>query len=152
MTATGTGPVPTAPGASPGRLVDLAGIVMLCGAAALAGMFDVLLVPLYAGRVLVPVSVVLAIAGNVALPRLARSLVDRTWAAVLPVAVWLVVTVGLGFTARPEGDVLLPGGGYVQWVGFGVFLGGLAAGLGTIIMGMPPPGGRAGRPSPHPSN
>ena len=137
---------------STGRVLDLAGVVVVCAAAALAGMFEVLLVPLYAGRVLVPVAVVLAVAGNVLLPRLARSLVDSTWAAAAPVVVWLVVTVWLGFTARPEGDVLLPGGGYVQWVGFGMFLGGLAAGLATVITGMPPPGGRAGRPSPYPSN
>ena len=132
----------SAPSASIGRVLDVAGVVVVCAAAALAGMLEVLLVPLYAGRVLVPVAVVLAIAGNLVLPRLARSLADSTWVAAAPVVVWLIVTVGLGFTARPEGDVLLPGGGYVQWVGFGVFLGGLGAGLATVIAGMPAPQAR----------
>jgi hypothetical protein len=144
-TADGSGLSAAGPSATAGRVLDLSGVVVVCAAAALSGLLEVMLVPLYAGRVLVPVAVVLAVAGNLVLPRLARSLVNSTWAAAAPVAVWLVVTVALGFSARPEGDVLLPGGGYVQWVGFGVFLGGLAAGLAAVIVGMPPPQARPGR-------
>jgi hypothetical protein len=132
-------------GAARTDAVGILGVVLVSAVAAFAAAFEVLLVPLYAGRVLVPVAVLLAIAGNLALPRMARTLVGSTWAAAAPVVVWLVVTVALGFTSRPEGDVLLPGGGYVQWVGFGVFLGGLAAGLASIILTLPPPRPRTPR-------
>jgi hypothetical protein len=127
------------------NVIDYVGVVVLCGAAALSALFDVFLVPLYAGKVLVPLAVLLAIVGNVLLPRLARALVPATWAAAAPVAVWVVLAFALGFTSRPEGDVLLPGGGYVQWVGLGMVFGGVLAGITTVIIGMPPP---APRPRP----
>ena len=148
MTASGPpSGAPSGPPSEPVRpgLLDWLGVALLCGVAGLAGLLEVFLVPLYAGRVLVPVAVVLAIAGNVYLPRLSRVFVRSTAGAVLPFLVWLAVVFVIGFTTRPEGDVVLPGGGYVQWVGLGLVFGGAVAGVLAIVLGMPPPAPRRPR-------
>jgi hypothetical protein len=100
----------------------------------LAAALEVLLVPLYAGKTLVPVTVVLAVLINIALPLLARSIVPRGSAAFAPFAVWLLVVVIIGLFPRPEGDVILPGGGALEWVGYGVLLGGTVAGTLTVAV------------------
>jgi hypothetical protein len=101
----------------------------------LAGVLALFLVPLYAGSVLVPVAVVVAVASNVALPRLARTLVETTAATVLPFVFWLLAVIIVGVLPRPEGDVVLPGGGgALQWVSYGVLLGGALAGTVTVAM------------------
>jgi hypothetical protein len=111
------------------------GVATLCGCAALAGLLALFLVPLYAGSVLVPVAVLIALVTNVALPRLARTLIDTTAASVLPFVCWLIVVVGIGVVTRPEGDVVLPGGGGgQQWVAYGVLLGGALAGALTVAL------------------
>ncbi len=119
-------------------LLDWLGVSVVCATAALAGLLELLLVPLYAGGSLVPVAAVFAVASSVALPRMARALVDTTAAAVLPFATWLFVVVGIGLFPRPEGDVILPGGGGVQWVGYGVLLGGSLAGTVTLVLSSHP--------------
>ncbi|MDQ2748207.1 MAG: hypothetical protein ABI775_04760 [Pseudonocardiales bacterium] len=111
------------------------GIALLCGCAVLSALLALFLVPLYAGSVLVPVAVLVAVASNVALPRLARSLVASTTATVLPFAFWLVSVIVVGLLPRPEGDVVLPGGnGALQWVSYGVLLGGAVAGTMTLAL------------------
>lgn len=115
-------------------LLDWAGVVLLCGCAVLAALLEVLFVPLYSGPVLVPIVVIFAIAGNIVLPRLARGLVDTALAAVLPFLSWLIVVVVLGMVPRPEGDVILPGGGAVEWVAYGVLFGGAVAGTVTSVL------------------
>jgi hypothetical protein len=124
-----------------GRIEDSAtwawvGVTLLSGCAALAALITVFLVPLYAGSVIVPVAVALALAGNIVLPRLAHGLIERTAATALPFLSWLLVTVIVGLTPRPEGDVVLPGGG-VQWVSYGVLLGGALAGTTTVVLSAP---------------
>ncbi len=115
-------------------MLDWSGVLLFCLCAALAAILEVLLVPLYAGSVIVPVSVLGAVLFNIALPRLARSLVDTTLASLLPFLTWLVVVIVLGGLPRPEGDVILPGGGgAAQWVGYGVLLGGALTGTVTIV-------------------
>jgi hypothetical protein len=112
-------------------------LVTLCGA--LAALFETLLVPLYAGPALVPVAILLALISNVALPRMARTLVPRTLAAMAPFAAWLVVVLGFGTIARPEGDVILPGApSSVEFVTYGVLLGGALAGTATVVWLSPP--------------
>jgi hypothetical protein len=110
------------------------GVALLCGCAVLAGILELFLVPLYAGSVLVPVAVVAAVAFNVALPRLARMLVPTTAATVLPFVFWLVAVIVVGVLPRPEGDVVLPGGGALQLVSYGVLLGGALAGTVTVAL------------------
>jgi hypothetical protein len=67
--------------------------------------------------------------------------VPSTFAAVLPFALWLVVIFAIGLSPRPEGDVVLPGGGGVQWVSYGVVVAGFVAGVVTVVQA-------AGRPRP----
>lgn len=111
----------------------IAGLV-LCGlTAVLAGLVEVLLSPLYVGRWLFPITLLLAVGTNVALPVIARDLVDSTMAATLPVILWLITVLVLSLP-RPEGDVLLPGGGALQWVSYGLVLIGGAAGAITIAL------------------
>lgn len=131
------------------RTLDLVGIVVLCACAVLAGLLELLLVPLYVGGTLVPVAVVAAVASNIALPRMARALFDRTVAAAAPFLAWLVTVTVVGLMPRPEGDVVLPGGGSLQLVSYGVLLGGAVAGTLTVVIGstppLPPAAGRAPR-------
>ena len=122
------------------------GVGLLVACALLAGLLELLLVPLYAGGVLIPVSALFAIATNVALPRLAVVLVRRTLAAVAPFIAWLVVAIGFGVLTRPEGDVVLPGGGYVEYLAYATLLGGAVAGTVTVVMCVPPPKPRGPRP------
>lgn len=111
------------------------GVGLLCGCAALAALLTLFLVPLYAGSMIVPVAVAMALVTNVALPRLARALTATTVAAVLPFVSWLAVVVVIGVTPRPEGDVVLPGGhGALPWVSYGVLLGGALAGTVTVVL------------------
>ncbi len=123
--------------------LEIAGVALVVGSAALSALIEALLVPLYAGRVVFPIAVVLAVGGNIALPRMARQLVPTTFATVLPLLAWLAVMVGFGVYSRPEGDVILPGGPTgAEWVTYGVLLGGAVAGTFTVVMTMPPPAQR----------
>ncbi|MDQ1732504.1 MAG: hypothetical protein QOK10_2663 [Pseudonocardiales bacterium] len=109
------------------------GIVLYAVLGGLSAAIAILLVPFRVGASLVPIAVVLAIAGNIVLPRLARDLNGSIAAALAPVLAWIVVLAALSST-RPEGDVLLPGGGSVQFVSYGVMLGGLFTGLVSIAV------------------
>jgi hypothetical protein len=121
---------------------DAVGVVLCCVSAVLAAIIAVLLTPLYWGDVLTPAAVLLAGVTNVVLPALGRRLGGSGMYAVLPFAAWLITVLVLS-VARPEGDVLLPGGGGAQpWVTYGMLLaGGVAGGLTIIVPGM-----AAGRP------
>lgn len=126
---------------SDGRVGDAlawAGVVLVCLCAALAALLEALLTPLYVGGHLVPVTILAAIVSNVAFPRMARTLVPRLAATALPFLAWLVVLIGFGVVARPEGDVILPGGS-VELVSYGVMLGGALAGVITVVTVAPAP-------------
>ena len=120
--------------------------MVLCGLTALlAGLIEVLLTPLYLGRWLFPITLVLAVVTNVALPLLARRFIDATVAATIPVVVWLL-TVLLLSLPRPEGDVLLPGGSGAPGVGVlrSVLVGGTA---GAITIALTARRSRSGPPA-----
>jgi hypothetical protein len=120
------------------RLVDAVGLLLLCACSALAALIELLLVPLYSGATLVPIAALLAVVGNVVLPRLAHVLVPSGLATAAPFVVWLVVVFAIGLTARPEGDVILPGGGgAVQWNGYAVVFGGAVAGVLAVVLRIP---------------
>ncbi len=113
-------------------------LIVLC--AALLAVLEALLVPVYVGSVIVPVAVVLAVAGNILLPRLARALIPTMAAALAPFAAWLVVMVGFGVLARPEGDVIMPGSpSSAVYVTYAVLLGGALVGTVTLVWLAPPP-------------
>jgi hypothetical protein len=119
---------------------DRLGVLLVALSGALAALIEALLVPLYAGSVVVPVAIVLALASNVLLPRLAHALVPTTLAALAPFGAWLAVILGFGAFGRPEGDVILPGSpGGVEFVTYGVLLGGALAGTASVVWLMPPP-------------
>ena len=126
----------TEPATSSG-LLDVVGVVLLTGAAVLAALLELLLIPLYAGATLVPVTVLLAILTNILLPRLARELIPTGPALLAPFAAWLVVVVALGLFPRPEGDVVIPGTGGMEWSGYGVLLLGTLAGVVTVVLSLP---------------
>lgn len=130
------------PASEPVRAVDRLGVVVVTACAALAALLELLLVPLYAGSVVLPIAVVFAVASNVLLPRMARALVPSTFAAAAPFVAWVVVAIGFGVLTRPEGDVILPGGSPLQYVTYGVLLGGALAGTVTLVVSAPPPGAR----------
>lgn len=107
-------------------------VAVLVACAALSGLLEAMLVPVRAGTVIVPVSVVLAVLTNVGLPMLAWWSARAMVAAVLPFAGWVLVVLLLS-QSRPEGDVLLPGGKTgLTYVSYGLMLGGFIAGIGTV--------------------
>jgi hypothetical protein len=120
-----------------GRTLDRLGVVLIALVAALAALIEALLVPLYAGTVVVPVAVVLALVGNVALPRMARSLVPTTGATLVPLALWLAVML-VFLWGRPEGDVAFPSAPTgAEWTFYGVLFGGVIAGIVAVVSGQP---------------
>lgn len=119
---------------------DRLGVLLVALSGALAGLLEALLVPLYAGADLIPITIVLALATNIALPRLAHALVPSTASALAPFAAWLIVVLGFGAVGRPEGDVILPGApGEVEFVTYAMLLGGALAGTATVVWLSPPP-------------
>jgi len=83
----------------------LAGAFLVAFAAACA-LVEVLYLPLRAGVVPIPLSVISAAALNVIFTRAMYVLTGSVIAALLPGAAWLAV-VARSATARPEGDLLL---------------------------------------------
>ena len=128
---------------------DWLGVALLTASALLAALIEALLVPYYIDGVIAPLTIALAAATNVALPWLANGLIPRATARLAPFLAWLVVMIGFGVYTRPEGDVILPGGGPggVQYVTYGVLLGGALVGTVAQVWLSPPPQTRAGRVS-----
>jgi hypothetical protein len=113
---------------------DWLAVALLAGCGVLAGLLETLLVPLYLGAVVFPVAVVLALATNVLLPWLARAAVPRTSAVLAPFAGWVLAVLGFGSIGRPEGDVILPGSpSSLEYVTYGVIIGGFLAGVATVV-------------------
>ena len=116
-----------------------AGVALVSACAVLAAVLEALLVPLYAGSVVVPVAVVLAVAGNVALPRMAHALVPRAAAGLAPLLAWLAVML-LFLQGRPEGDVVFPGQpAGAEWTFYGTLFGGALAGMVAVASSAPAP-------------
>lgn len=97
------------PRAEPEPLVFrvVAGLLVTVASVGLA-IIEAFLVPLRIGSVPVPLSIVLAVAGNVVLTRLATRQADTIVAGALQPALWLVTVVVLSLP-RPEGDVVVAG-------------------------------------------
>jgi hypothetical protein len=121
------------------RRVDVLGIVLICACAVLLAILEVMLVPLYWGSVIVPISAVLAVLGNWIFPRVGFRMAGRV-GAVLPLLLWLVVVFALGLMPRPEGDVMVPGAGAPEYVFFAVLFGGSVVGvISAVIVTTPRP-------------
>ncbi len=108
-------------------------VALLTAVSVLLGLFEVFLVPWYVGSFNVPLSPVLAIAGNILLPVAVRRTGAPWGATVLPVVGWLLPVFVFGFIPRPEGDVVLPDVGSNVAIAYVLLFGGAAAGLVTLV-------------------
>jgi hypothetical protein len=95
------------PAPDPLALRLVAGLLIAVAAVALA-VLECFLVPLRIGSVPVPVTVLLAMAGNILLARLAGRLTGSVAGAAVPPALWLLVVIVLALP-RPEGDLIVQG-------------------------------------------
>jgi hypothetical protein len=110
-----------------------AGAVLVSLAAVWLAFLECFLVPLRAGTVVIPVAVVMALAGNAVLPRLAVAAARRKAAALLPPVLWLAV-VFVFAAPRPEGDLIVPG----TWSGLAfLFLGAIGGAYGAAMAVLP---------------
>jgi hypothetical protein len=109
------------------RVLEAVALLVTGLSGAMAGALEILLVPLRVGAVLVPVSVPLAVVGNLALARLARDATGRTAAALLPLGLWLVVVLTLSLRTDPEQDVLVRAESGEPYVFYALLLGGVIA-------------------------
>jgi hypothetical protein len=134
------------------RLVG-GGAVAIAAAAWLA-VVEVFWLPLRVAGVLVPVSVVAAVAGNLLLVGLALRLSRSRLVAALPALTWAAVVVA-AMDRRPEGDLILTGTGALGAVDLAFLLLGLAAAAVAVgrTLGTSPPDRPAVRPVParHPA-
>lgn len=104
-------------------LVRLGGGVLVVWLAVVAAVCEAFLVPLRVAGVRVPIALLLAVVGNLALPWLARWLSRSRVMTMLPALLWfLVILVLAGGTT--EGDVVLAGS---DWVALALLLAGSAA-------------------------
>jgi len=113
--------------------LDYLVLLVVCATAFLAGLVEVLLVPLYSGTVIIPVTVVLGMVTTYALPRLGFWLTGTVGGGLLPLVAWFVATLGLSFVGRPEADVVVEGGNAQQWVLFALIVVGAVVGFATIV-------------------
>jgi hypothetical protein len=104
-------------------------------------LVEVFWLPWRVAGVPVPVSVLAAVAGNVALVTAAHRLSGSRVVAVLPALVWVLVA-GAGSVPRPEGDLLITGGDAVtQGVNLAFLLLGVVAAAVAVgrALGTPRP-------------
>ena len=134
-----------------GRFLTALALGALVGSGILSALLEMFLIPLYSGATLVPICVLFAVGGNVLLLYLGRELCpDNGW-RLSPFAGWLITVVVFALFTRPEGDVIVPGGGgELEWVGYGVVLGGALAGTIAAVLLSPPPRSARRRPEPAP--
>jgi hypothetical protein len=109
-------------------------VVLVAGWLALVEVFWL---PLRVGGVVFPLSVLAAVAGNLLLVDAAHRLTGSRAVALLPAAAWLVVAVG-AMIRRPEGDLVLTGGGVTGAVNLVFLLLGVTAAavaVGRVLAG-----------------
>ena len=109
------------------RLVTRTGwALVVVAVAAWLALAEAFWLPLRAGAVPIPLSVLAAVTGNLLLVPLAHRLSGSRAVAVLPGVVWLVVALG-ATVRRPEGDLVLVGGGATGAVGLAFLVCGVVA-------------------------
>ena len=115
---------------------------------------EVFWLPLRVGGVLFPVSVVVAVVGNLLLPAAALRWSGSRLVAVLPALAWLVVAVG-AMVRRPEGDLVMTGGGAAGVVNLAFLMIGVLAAAFSVgrVLGGPrrPPVRPEAAPAPDPA-
>jgi hypothetical protein len=106
---------------------------------------EIFWLPLRVGGVLLPVSVVAAVVGNLLLVGAAYRVSRSRVVAALPAVVWLVLAL-LASQTRAEGDLLLVGGGALGWVNLAFLLFGLVAAAFAVSRVVSGPRRRRRRP------
>ena len=114
--------------------------------AAWLALVEVFWLPLRVFGVPVPVSVVAAVVGNLLLVGLAARLTGSRLGAVLPAVVWLVIAVAASLP-RPEGDLLLVGGGVLGYLSLAFLLAGVVAAAFAVGKVLAAPRGSGDRSS-----
>ena len=112
------------------------GIVAVLVAGWLA-LVEVFWLPLRIGGVLVPLSVLAAVVGNLMLTTAAHRMSGSRVVAVLPALVWLAVAIA-AMIRTPEGDLILTGGGATGTINLAFLLLGVTAaafGVGRALAG-----------------
>jgi hypothetical protein len=120
------------------------GLIVLVVAVWLA-LVEVFWLPLRVGGVLVPLSVVAAVTANLLLPGLALRLSGSRLFAALTGVAWLVVVVA-GMIRRPEGDLVITGGGATGLVNLAFLLLGVLAAAFAVGRAVGGPGRPPVRP------
>jgi hypothetical protein len=98
---------------------------------------EVFWLPLRVGGVLVPVSILAAVVGNLLVVGTVHRWSDSRVVAVLPALAWLVVALA-ATRRRPEGDLLIVGTGALGYVGLAFLLVGVVAAafaVGRVLAG-----------------
>jgi hypothetical protein len=98
------------------------GVAVAVWGAIVVALYGAFLTPLRWGTALVPVALLLAVVGNLLLIRFAYEVTGNRWLALVPGAIWLVIS----FTAAgrtTEGDLVLL---QANWVATGYLLAGAA--------------------------
>ncbi|WP_091447316.1 hypothetical protein [Micromonospora yangpuensis] len=145
----------TAPPPPPGRwarradlALRVAGGTVAVVAAVLTAILELLLSAVRVGGHLIGVSVLVAIAANIALSWFAHDTVGRRWAVVLPATPWFVI-MSVAAVRTAEGDLLLAA---ENWVGLAMIV---AGAMTFAVMGfrqiLAPPPPSAPPPPPPPS-
>ena len=124
----------------------LGGALLVTVLAGWLALVEVFWLPLRVFGVPVPVSVAAAVVGNLLLVGLAARLTGSRLAAVLPAVVWLVIAVAASLR-RPEGDLLLVGGGVLGYLSLAFLLAGVVAAAFAVGKVLAAPRGRGDRPS-----
>jgi hypothetical protein len=126
-----------------------AGVLTLAIALWMA-LVEVFWLPLRVAGVLVPVSVVAAVVANLLLPRLALRVSGSRLFAALTGIVWLVVVVA-AMIRRPEGDLIITGGGATGIVNLAFLLLGVLAAAFAVGRALGRPQQPAVSPEPRPA-
>ena len=117
-------------------------------------LVEVFWLPLRVGGLLVPLSLVAAVVGNLLLPAAALRFSGSRLVAVLPAVAWLVVAVA-AMIRRPEGDLVMTGGGATGVLNLAFLMLGVVAAAFSVgrVLGGPrrPPVGPGVAPAPDPA-
>jgi hypothetical protein len=114
---------------------DWVSFVVICASAALAALLELMfLAEWYIGTVIIPVTIVAAVAGNVILPRMGQRVFGTVRGAIAPIALWLLVILVPTLYNKTEGDLFVLGVYGQQYAYYGLLFGGAVAGFGTVIV------------------
>jgi hypothetical protein len=114
---------PPAPSEGGDLLLRAVGLLVAVVAAVVSAILEVFLVPVRIGTILIGVSVVLAVVGNLTLVWFTHLATGWRWAVALPALAWFAVFLPAS-SRTAEGDLLLIGN---DWVGLATILAGSVA-------------------------